>query len=123
QRWSNLDMEIHEHPVITGSVGEIRARIEHRDDRGLEHWRRRHAEYAAWEAKRALKLRADGTTPAGRRQAAKYRLLGRWWLPPAYFLDGYIRRLGFLDGWAGLRHAWMKARYFAEVGRLIRQGG
>ena len=121
-RWSNLDMEIHEHPVLQGSVGEIRARIDHRDDRGLEHWKRRHAEYAAWEARRALKLRADGTLPSGGRQGAKYRLLGKWWLPSAYFLDGYVRRLGFLDGWPGLRHAWLKAAYFARIGRLMRAG-
>ncbi len=121
-RWSNLDMEIHEHPVLRGSVGEIDARIDHRDDRGLEHWKRRHAEYAAWEARRALKLRADGALPTGGRQATKYRVLGTWWLPMAYFIDGYVRRLGFLDGWAGLRHAWLKAAYFRDIGRRIRAG-
>ena len=120
QRWSNLDMEIHEHPVIEGSVGQIRARIDHRDDRGLEHWKERHAAYAAWEAKRALALRAQGTAPSAGRQGTKYRVLGKWWLPSAYFLDGYIRRLGFLDGWRGLLHAWLKSRYFAQVGRLMR---
>jgi hypothetical protein len=119
-RWSNLDMEIHEHPVLRGSVGEIRARIDHRDDRGMEHWKRRHDEYAAWEARRALALRAAGTAPVEGRQGTKYRVLGRWWLPAAYFVDSYVRRLGFLDGWPGLRHAWLKARYFAQVGRLMR---
>lgn len=113
-------MEIHEHPVLQGSVGEIGARIDHRDDRGLEHWKRRHREYAGWEARRALKLRAAGAAPTSGRQATKYRVLGAWWLPAAYFLDGYVRRLGFLDGWRGLRHAWLKAGYFAEIGRLMR---
>jgi glycosyltransferase involved in cell wall biosynthesis len=119
--WSNLDMEIHEHPVIDGSVGAIQARIDHRDDRGLAHWKRRHAEYAVWEANRARKLRADGNAPAEGRQAIKYRVLDKRWLPAAYFLDGYVRRLGFLDGWAGLCHAWLKARYFADIGRRMRR--
>lgn len=46
--WSHLDIEIHERPVLSGSVGCIRARIDHRDDRGLEHWKSRHETYAAW---------------------------------------------------------------------------
>jgi glycosyltransferase involved in cell wall biosynthesis len=120
QRWSKFDMEIHEHPVLRGSVGSIHARIDHRDDRGLEHWKRRHSEYALWEARRALTLRAQETGPKTGRQGLKYRFLGAWWLPVAYFLDSYVRRLGFLDGWPGLRHAWLKSRYFAEVGRLMR---
>jgi len=123
ERWSDLDMEIHEHPVLRGTIGEIQTRIDHRDDRGLEHWKRRHDAYAAWEARRALALRASGGAPTEGRQGAKYRLLGRWWLPAAYFLDGYVRRLGFLDGWPGLCHAWLKARYFADVGRRMRQAG
>jgi hypothetical protein len=119
-RWSDLDMEIHEHPVLTGTVGEIRARIEHRDDRGLDHWKRRHQSYAEWECQRALKVIRSGELPKVGRQAWKYRLITRRWLPVAYFLDTYIRRLGFLDGWAGLCYAWFKARYFADVGRRIR---
>ena len=121
-RWSNLDMEIHEHPILAGSIGVIRTRIDHRDDRGLAQWKGRHAEYAVWEARRALKLRADGNAPTVGRQATKYRVLDRRWLPAAYFLDGYVRRGGFLDGWPGLCHAWLKARYFAEIGRMLRRG-
>ena len=120
-RWSDLDMEIHEHPQLQGTLGEIRARIDHRDDRGLEHWQRRHEAYAAWEAHRALQLQAADAPKLSPRQAAKYRWLGRWWLPPAYFLDGYVRRLGFLDGWPGFRHAWLKAGYFRRIGALMRE--
>lgn len=120
-RWSPLDMEIHEHPVLAGSTGEIRTRLDHRDDRGLEHWKRRHEAYAQWEARRAILLRQTGMERLTERQRAKYRMLGAWWLPMAYFLDGYIRRLGFLDGRAGFRHAWMKAAYFRRIGQLIRR--
>jgi len=119
--WSTLDMEVHEHPVLQGSTGEIRARIEHRDDRGLEHWKRRHEAYANWEARRAMQLMRSGGPPMRGRQATKYRLLGRWWLPWAYFLNDYVCRLGFLDGRVGLHHAWLKAAYFRRIGRLLRQ--
>ena len=121
--WSHLDMEIHEHPILTGSIGEIKSRIDHRDDRGLEHWRRKHAEYAAWEARRVRALESDGggsqhvlTT----RQRRKYQLIGRRWLPFAYFVQMYLLQHGWLDGWPGFRFAVEKAKYFADIGRRIR---
>ena len=49
-----------------------------------------------------------GTLPETGRQKWKCRLIARWWLPLAFFLDDYVRRLGFLDGWVGLRHAWRR---------------
>lgn len=119
-RWSHLDMEIHEHPILTGTIGEISTRIDHRDDRGLEHWKRRHEAYAAWEAERALRLDAAALAALTPRQRTKYRSLDRRWLPVAYFCDEYIRRCGFLDGRAGFWHAWHKALYFADIGRRIR---
>jgi glycosyltransferase involved in cell wall biosynthesis len=121
-RWSDLDMEIHEHPVIDGTTGDVRARVEHRDDRGLEHWLRRHVEYAAWEARRTEMLRASGAaahlTP---RQRAKYRNLGRWWLPGTVFAANYLARLGMLDGRQGLAHALLKSWYFWTIGTMLRE--
>ena len=122
--WSHLDMEIHEHPVLAGSTGEIRARIDHRDDRGIGHWRRKHAEYAEWEARRTLALRRSGGIDApslSPRQRRKYASLGKWWLPAAYFLHVALVRRGFLDGYPGLAYAWEKARYFGDVGRRLRR--
>jgi glycosyltransferase involved in cell wall biosynthesis len=122
ERWSHLDMEIHEHPVIHGSVGEIRARIDHRDDRGIDHWRRKHQQYSAWEAHRTLRLRREIDQDAGAlspRQRRKYASLGRWWLPYAYFAHVYLARRGFLDGYPGLAFAWEKSRYFKDIGRRI----
>jgi hypothetical protein len=106
--------------MLTGTIGEISARIDHRDDRGLEQWKRRHDAYAAWETERALRLDTaslDALTP---RQRTKYASLDRRWLPAAYFADEYIRRCGCLDGIAGFWHAWHKAHYFADIGRRIR---
>src|SRR5262249_41453104 len=37
-RWSDLDMEVHEHPVLNGSVGQIRAPLVHKDFRDLHHY-------------------------------------------------------------------------------------
>ncbi len=57
-QWSALDMEIHEHPVLDGPVGEIRAPIEHNEYRGLHHYLAKHNEYSSWEAERYLQLMA-----------------------------------------------------------------
>src|SRR5207245_285137 len=58
-RWSNLDMEVHEHPNITGSIGEIASQIEHLDYRGLHEFIERHNEYSTWEANRYLAFRVQ----------------------------------------------------------------
>jgi glycosyltransferase involved in cell wall biosynthesis len=123
ERWTPLDMEIHEHPVLEGSVGEIRSRVDHRDDRGLAHWLRRHVEYAQWEAARARALAASGTEGAALtdRQRRKYATLGRWWLPAAYFLHGFVLKRGFLDGSAGFAHALLKSWYFLVIGLMLRR--
>lgn len=124
ERWSPLDMEVHEHPVLAGTTGEIRARIDHRDDRGFAHWQRKHDAYSSWEARRAEALRAGGEAARAHltpRQRRKYASLGAWWLPAAYVLQAYVLRRGFLDGYAGLAFALAKARYFRDIGRKIRQ--
>ena len=54
--WSSLDMEVHEHPQITGKVGRITSRIVHDDDRGIGKFVDRHIAYARWEAKRVETL-------------------------------------------------------------------
>lgn len=115
--WSSLDMEVHEHPVLEGSVGELRARIEHNDDKGLRAYIDRHNEYSSWEAARFTKLAETPEnwakfTPAQRR---KYRSLDRWWLAPAYFLHSYIWKQGFRDGFAGFAFAVMKGIYFFQT--------
>lgn len=123
-RWSHLDMEIHEHPILKGTLGDLVSRIDHRDDRGLEHWLRKHNEYSSWEAQRTAMLRRQGQlaeaglTP---RQRRKYRSIGAWWLPGVYFLDTYVRRGGWMDGHAGLAYAFLKASYFWEIGLKVRE--
>jgi glycosyltransferase involved in cell wall biosynthesis len=116
--WSRLDMEVHEHPQLSGPVGEISARIDHRDFRGIEHFIARHNAYSSWEAFRHAQLLADGEaaweklTP---RQKTKYRSLDRWWFAPLYFLGTYIAKGGIWDGAAGLHYALLKFHYFHSI--------
>ena len=117
--WSRLDMEVHEHPHLDGAAGEIAARIDHLDYRGIEHFIARHNAYSTWEVHRRAQL-IDGGDPAAwarltKRQKTKYRSLDKWWFAPMYFLGTYIVKLGFLDGSAGLHYALLKFAYFHDI--------
>ena len=123
RRWSSLDMEVHEHPIIAGQVGEISARIDHNDDRGMRKFIERHVDYAQWEAERfrlmQLAPEASNSPALTQRQRAKYRFIRAWWYPAGYFVYTYVVRLGFLDGWAGLVYAAMKFWYFTLIQAFI----
>ena len=121
--WSTLDMEVHEHPVVNGPVGEISTPIKHCDDRGLERFLVRHIEYAKWEARRLPLLEADpeAWSRLTSRQRFKYRNLRRWWYPWFYFFATYIGKRGFLDGAAGFEYAFYKAWYFQTVRLMLRE--
>lgn len=122
--WSHLDMEVHEHPVLEGTVGEIKAKLNHRDYRGLRHYLAKHNEYSSWEASRyrwlqqAGKESWQGLTP---RQQFKYRHLNKWWLGWMYFAVSYVLKKGFLDGRAGWVFASLKRRYFSEIRLKIKE--
>lgn len=123
EEWSSLDMEIHEHPIVEGTVGEIRVPIDHRDYKGLASFIERHKDYALWEACRYARLQEDRAAWARftRRQRFKYRHLTAWWYPTFYFLFTYVAKLGFLDGAAGFHYAAFKAWYFSTIRLLIRE--
>jgi len=128
-QWSRLDMEIHEHPVLTGTTGELRAPIQHNEYRGLHHYLAKHNEYSSWEAARYLQLIEAGSdfekseawqalTP---RQQKKYRHIAKWWAAPVYFLRGYFLKKGFLDGAVGFHFALMKSIYFYQIRLKIQE--
>lgn len=122
--WSDLDMEVHEHPVLEGQIGEIKARLEHHDYRGLHSYIWRHNEYSTWEANRFMWLASAGPGEWEKlipRQRFKYRQLDKWWFAPLYFVIGYFLKRGFLDGLVGLRFALMKRRYFADIRLKIKE--
>lgn len=117
-RWSHLDMEVHEHPVLNGTTGRIRTRVDHDDYKGLHSYIRKHNEYSSWEARRYMRLLEqdrDAREHFTRRQRFKYDLLSRWWLAPLHFLTNYVGRLGFADGRAGFAFALLKAIYFFQI--------
>jgi hypothetical protein len=122
--WSHLDMEVHEHPVLEGTVGEIKIPIEHNDFRGLKHYIAKHNEYSSWEAARYLRLmKQQGTEWNGltERQKKKYGNLAKWWFAPAYFIATYIFKKGFIDGVEGLNFALLKAIYFYQIRLKIKE--
>lgn len=124
QLWSNLDMEVHEHPVLNGTLGDIHSKLDHDLYRGLHHYLDKHNEYSTWEANRYHWLRSappterDKLTP---RQKFKYRNLDRWWLAWIYFIASYLLKRGFLDGSAGWHFNWLKKRYFHDIRAKIRE--
>lgn len=115
--WSKLDMEVHEHPVLDGPVGEIASRVEHHDFRGLHHLIARHNEYSTWEARRYLALLSDegAWSLLTKRQMFKYRHMSKWWFAVLYFFTSYFLRGGILDGREGFYYAIMKFIYFFEI--------
>jgi glycosyltransferase involved in cell wall biosynthesis len=119
--WTELDMEVHEHLIVEGTVGVIRAPLVHLDCKTIDAYVRRHNTYATWEASRhaALSNTPERWRELTFRQRVKYRLVGSAVFPPLYFLLQYVLRFGVLDGGAGLRFALLKAGYFAEVGAKI----
>lgn len=116
--WSKLDMEVHEHPVLRGTAGQLRSRLQHYGYNGLTHYIAKHNEYSSWEANRYLWLKAagpDAWQSLTRRQQFKYRNMGKWWLPWFYFLVSFVAKQGFRDGWSGWTFARLKMRYFDEI--------
>lgn len=121
ERWSALDMEVHEHPVLEGSVGVIKAPIDHNDDRGLHAFIARHNEYSSWEANRYRKVMETPELFSNltRRQTFKYKNLRRRIFPLLYFLLNYFVFFGFGDGWRGFVYSVFKAFYFMQIREKI----
>lgn len=127
--WSHLDMEVHEHPVLKGSIGEIYTPIEHNDFRGLKHYIAKHNEYSSWESMRYIRLIGRGDCPQSSaewqgltdRQKKKYSNLAKWWFAPAYFIVSYFLKRGFIDGVVGFHFSLLKAIYFYQIRLKIRE--
>ncbi len=116
------EVEGHYQPVIEGSVDRLRHPVLHWDRKPLAAWLDRHNRYSDWEAA----LRRDGRM-AGLAAAESRR---RRWLKAAFgaspsrglaaFLYGYVVRLGFLDGTAGLHFALAKSFYYWQIDVKLR---
>jgi glycosyltransferase involved in cell wall biosynthesis len=122
ERWSNLDMEVHEHPVIKGALGKIKARIDHRDFRGIAHYITKHNEYSDWEARKVLRdMQADHTSRLTWKQKFKYGIIKTPMAGVIYFIGSYVFMGGFLDGARGLAFAILKMSYFTQVYGKIKE--
>jgi glycosyltransferase involved in cell wall biosynthesis len=122
-KWSNFDMEIHEHPQLCGTIGAVKNRIVHNDYKGVSNFIVRHNEYSDWEARRYLEFHGDRSrlSEMTQRQRAKYSLIKMNWFSVLYFILTYVIRFGFLDGKAGFDYAVLKAVYFYQIALKIRE--
>lgn len=123
-RWSKMDMEIHEHPIITGKVGELKSKIDHRDFRGIDSYLKKHNEYAAWEAERyrAIKDKPELFSQFTWKQKLKYRLMNSIFIGPVFFIGSFIFMGGFRDGSRGFVFAILKMSYFTQIYCRIKEG-
>jgi glycosyltransferase involved in cell wall biosynthesis len=122
-RWSDLDMEVHEHPMIQGSVGQIYSQIDHQDFRGVSHYVTKHNDYSSWEAARFLKLSADSSSRNrwSWKQKLKYWLLQTPLIGPVYFLGSFVFMGGWRDGRTGMSFAILKSAYFVQIACKIQE--
>lgn len=121
--WSHLDMEIHEHPVLSGNVGVIKSEIDHRDFRGISHYVAKHSEYASWEANRFLNFERNQDIISNWtwKQKIKYKLMNSVLIGPVFFLGSYFMMGGFKDGRRGIVFAILKMSYFNQIYGLIQE--
>ena len=121
--WSCCDMEVHEHPIVSGSVGLIRTRIDHRDLRGIDSYFKKHNEYAAWEARRIFhhKHHPNAQSSWSLRQTFKYRLITSPWGGLVFFLGSFFVMGGWRDGSIGFAFSLFKAGYFTQIACRLRE--
>jgi glycosyltransferase involved in cell wall biosynthesis len=123
EHWSHCDMEVHEHPIVTGTVGLIRGRIDHRDLRGIDSYMSKHNQYAAWEAHRLFAARRDPAQSSlwTRNQRLKYRLLTSPYGGLAFFFGSFFALGGWRDGSIGFAFCLLKAAYFVQIACRLRE--
>lgn len=116
-RWSQMDMEVHEHPELNGPVGNFTSKIDHRDFRGVSHYFTKHNEYASWEASRYLVAAKDQKISRNWtwKQKIKYRLIKSPLIGPVYFFGSFFGLGGWKDGSRGFAFAILKMSYFTQI--------
>jgi glycosyltransferase involved in cell wall biosynthesis len=121
------DNEVHEHVVLPGRVGYLKADMLHIDFRDMYHWLARHNRYSNWEAQVYLNI-LQGKEDSGTIGANLFgddvqrkRFLKKIWVrlpmkPLLRFVLIYFIRLGFLDGKAGYIYARLLSQYEFQIG-------
>lgn len=120
-QWSQLDMEVHEHPILEGKIGVIKSKIDHQDFRGVSHYVKKHNDYSSWEAARFLKMRKEENDSLTWQQKIKYKLMRTPLIGPAFFFGSFVLMGGFRDGTRGFTFAILKMAYFTQVYCKIRE--
>ena len=121
------DNEIHEHVVLPGQVGYLKADMLHIDFRDMYHWLARHNRYSNWEAQVYLNIlqgKGDSGTIGANLfgdDVQRKRFLKKIWVrlplkPLLRFILVYFIRLGFLDGRAGYIYARLLSQYEFQIG-------
>jgi glycosyltransferase involved in cell wall biosynthesis len=122
---TGYDIEVHEQPLVRGTLGRFKGRMTHWDMADLHHHFARHNLYSDWEA--LLRTRYRERTMDGelrprllgsvteRRRFFKRLFMSMPCKPLIYFLYGYVLRLGFLDGRAGFSYNMLKAMYWYQI--------
>ena len=121
--WSQCDMEVHEHPIVNGSISLIRSRIDHRDLRGIDSYMTKHNHYASWEAQRLFSHRHEPHTAASWKchQRLKYRIITSPWGGLAFFLGSFFAMGGWRDGSIGFSFCLLKAGYFVQIACRLKE--
>jgi glycosyltransferase involved in cell wall biosynthesis len=131
------EREVHEHMVVDGPTGHLRAKMDHHDRRGLEAYIAKHNRYSTLEAREMLRRRAGAVATAAAGAGEEARLLGSWtqrrrWfkhhvylrLPARWllrFIYMYVLRLGFLDGLNGLHFCLFISAYELQITMKMRE--
>lgn len=111
------EVEGHYQPVITGTVGRLRHKMTHGDNKPPYAWFERHNRYSDWEAALAH-FHADDVRFVGERgirRIAKQVVARLPCRPLLAFVQCYLLYLGFLDGWPGLHHAAARSFYYWQI--------
>ncbi|MGB0720780.1 MAG: glycosyltransferase family 2 protein [Gammaproteobacteria bacterium] len=120
---------VHEHIVVSGSVGRLRHFLHEDDDKGLERYIDRHNHYSTLEAVEVARARRGHVNVGVRLLGgpARRRALKNWayrYVParPLFvFLYVYFMRLGFLDGRGGFESAMLRAIYEFQIDLKLRE--
>lgn len=109
------DHEIHEHVVVKGSTGKMRAVMDHFAFPSIESFVEKHNRYSNWEAVVDHEA-VDGAQQLQHGRVRVRRLLKKWFRvmpfrPTLRFLYVYVWQKGFLDGWAGYVFARLHGQY------------
>jgi glycosyltransferase involved in cell wall biosynthesis len=122
---TGYDVELHEHPLADGPIGQLRSPMIHRDVEDLYHHFQRHNIYSDWEAllrtryrhrslEGEIRSRLFGSAVERRRFLKRLflSLPGKSWI---YFFYSYVLWGGFLDGRPGFIYNVLKAFYWYEI--------